>query len=151
MQVNSIVQAVLFFYLMICAACIDIKKREIPQPIWILVALVSVFDFKPVHLLGILAALPLLIIATWIAPNRLGGGDIKFVAAAGLVLGMQVTNYGVIIGLTLQVIIFIAYALLNKMKQKEVRNCSMPLAPCLALGFCAVYLMKLGGIIHEFI
>jgi transposase len=35
MQVNSIVQAVLFFCLMICAACIDIKKREIPPPIWI--------------------------------------------------------------------------------------------------------------------
>lgn len=151
MQVNSIVQAVLFFCLMVGAACIDIRKREIPPPIWISVALVSALDFKPVHLLGILAALPLLIIATWIAPNRLGGGDIKFVAAAGLVLGLQVTNYGVIIGLTLQVLIFIAYALLKKMKQKEVRNCSMPLAPCLVIGFLGVYLMKLGGIIHEFI
>lgn len=151
MQVNSIVQAVLFFCLMVCAAYIDIKKRELPPPIWISVVLVSVLDFKPVQILGILAALPLLIIATWIAPNRLGGGDIKFVAATGLMLGLQVTNYGVIIGLTLQVLIFIAYALLKKMKQKEVRNCSMPLAPCLAIGFLAVYLMKLGGIIHEFI
>ena len=151
MQGNSIVQVVLFFCLMICAAYIDIRKREIPPPIWISVAAVSFLDFRIKNLLGILAALPLLIIAAWIAPNRLGGGDIKFAAAAGLVLGLQVTNYGVIIGLTLQVLIFIAYALLKKMKKQEVRNYSMPLAPCLAIGFLAVYLMKLGGILHEFI
>lgn len=146
MQVNSIVQAVLFFCLMVCAACIDIRKREIPPPIWISVALVSVLDFKPVQILGILAALPLLIIATWVAPNRLGGGDIKFVAAAGLVLGLQMTDYGLIIGFTLQVLIFMFYALLKRMRKQEAMNLSMPLAPCLAVGFLVIYLMKLGGI-----
>ena len=84
MQVNSIVQAVLFFCLMGCAAYTDIRKREIPPIIWGSVAIISLLDYQAVHLLGILAAFPLFIIAVWIAPNRLGGGDIKLVAVTGL-------------------------------------------------------------------
>lgn len=146
MQVNSIVQAVLFFCLMVWAACIDIRKREIPPYICIAVVALSFLDFNIINLLGILATLPLLIIATWIAPNRLGGGDIKFTAAVGLVLGLQITNYGLIIGFTLQVLMFIFYAVLKRMRKQEAMNLSMPLAPCLAVGFLVMYLMKLGGI-----
>lgn len=151
MQVNSIVQAVLFFCLMVCTACIDIRKREIPPYICISVAAVSFLDFKIINLLGILAALPLFVIAAWIAPNRLGGGDIKFTAAVGLILGLQMTNCGLIIRLKLQVLVFIAYTLIKRMKKQEARNLSLPLAPCLALGFLVIYLMKLGGIIYEYI
>lgn len=151
MQANSIVQAVLFFCLMGCAAYTDIRKREIPPMICNLVALISLLDFRTVHLLGILAAFPLLMIAVWIAPNRLGGGDIKFVAAAGLVLGLQGTNYGMMIGLTLQVLSFCIYALIKRIKRQEARNISLPLAPCLAIGFLTIYFMKTGGFIHGFI
>lgn len=151
MQVNSIVQGVLFFCLMIGASYIDIRKREIPPIIWSLVALISVLDFRMVHLLGILAALPLLIIAVWIAPNRLGGGDIKLVAATGLVLGLQETNFTVIVGLSLQILVFATVSILRKMKKQEVKDLSLPLAPCLSLGFLVIYFMKIGGLIHEFI
>lgn len=151
MQVNSIVQGVLFICLMVGASFMDIRKRIIPPIIWSSVALISVLDFKLVHLLGILAALPLLVIAVWIAPNRLGGGDIKLVAATGLVLGLQATNYAVIVGFSLQVLVFVIVSLLRKMKQQEAKGLSLPLAPCLSLGFLVVYTMKLGGFIHEFI
>jgi leader peptidase (prepilin peptidase)/N-methyltransferase len=151
MQVNSIVQAVLFFCLMGCAVYTDIRKREIPPMIWGSVASISVLDYQAVHLLGILAAFPLFVIAVWIAPNRLGGGDIKLVAATGLVLGLQATNYGIIIGLIFQVLAFCIFALIKKLERKEARNISLPLAPCLAIGFLIIYFMKIGGIIHEFI
>lgn len=151
MQANSIAQAVLFFCLMVYAAYKDIRKREIPPFIWISLSLISIIDFKLINIFGILAALPLLFIAVWIAPDRLGGGDIKFVGAAGLVLGLQKTNLGMIIGLTLQVCVFITYSLYKKIKKEEARNLSMPLAPCLSIGFLVIYFMKLGGIIHELI
>lgn len=151
MQVNSIVQGVLFFCLMIGASYIDIRKREIPPIIWSLVALISALDFRMAHLLGILAALPLLIIAVWIAPNRLGGGDIKLVAATGLVLGLQETNFALIVGFSLQILVSATVSILRKMKKKEVRELSLPLAPCLSLGFLIIYIMKIGGVIHEFI
>lgn len=144
-------QAVIFVCLLVGAAWIDIQKREIPPFIWSLIACISFLDFRPIHLMGIFAAVPLLIIATWIAPNRLGGGDIKLVAATGLVLGLQATNLAVIVGLSLQILVFTAFSFIHKIKKQERKDFSMPLAPCLSLGFISIYILKLGGIIHEFI
>lgn len=151
MQVNGLVQGALFFGLAVCASYTDIKKQEIPPLIWSMVALISLLDFKPVHLFGILTAFPLLIIAVWIAPDRIGGGDIKYVAAMGLVLGLQATNYALILGLTLQIFVFVVIFLYRNIKKQETRNYSLPLAPCLSVGFLVVYFMKLGGFIHAFI
>lgn len=151
MQVNNMVQGVLFLGLTVCASYTDIRKREIPPLIWSMVALISLLDFKLVHLFGILAAIPLLIIAVWIAPGRLGGGDIKYVAAMGLVLGLQATNYALILGLTLQILVFVIISLYRNKKKQETKNYSLPLAPCLSVGFVVVYFMKLGGFIHAFI
>lgn len=151
MQVNPMLQAVLFVCLMAGASWYDVRKREIPPFICWLVAGISLLNFRPIHIMGILAAVPLLIIAVWIAPNRLGGGDIKLVAATGLVLGLQATNMAVILGLSLQVLVFITFSFIQKMRKQERKDLSLPLAPCLSLGFISIYILKLGGIIHEFI
>ncbi|HKM33825.1 MAG TPA: A24 family peptidase [Lachnospiraceae bacterium] len=146
-----ILQAVLFVCLLAGAVWQDLQKREIPPFIWSLIACISFLDFRPSHLMGILAAVPLLVIATWIAPNRLGGGDIKLVAATGLVLGLQATNFAVIVGLSLQILVFAVFSFIHKIKKQERKELSMPLAPCLSLGFISIYILKLGGFIHEFI
>ena len=146
-----IIQAVLFVWLLAGAVWQDLQKREISPFIWSLIACISFLDFRPSHLMGILAAVPLLVIATWIAPNRLGGGDIKLVAATGLVLGLQATNLAVIVGLSLQILVFTAFSFIHKINEQERKDLSMPLAPCLALGFISIYILKLGGLIHEFI
>lgn len=114
MQVNTMLQAVLFVCLLVGASWYDVRKREIPPFICLLVGGISFLNFRPIHIIGILAAVPLLIIAVWIAPNRLGGGDIKLVAATGLVLGLQATNMAVILGLSLQVLVFITFHLYRK-------------------------------------
>lgn len=145
------IQAVLFVCLMAGASWHDVQKREIPPFICWLVAGTSFMDFRPIHFMGILAAVPLLIIAVWIAPNRLGGGDIKMVAATGLVLGLQATNMAVILGLSLQILVFIIFSFIQKMRKQKIKDISLPLAPCLSLGFISIYILKLGGIIHEFI
>lgn len=151
MQVNTMLQAVLFVCLLAGASWYDVRKREIPPFICWLVAGISLLNFRPIHIMGILAAVPLLIIAVWISPNRLGGGDIKLVAATGLVLGLQATNMAVILGLSLQVLVFITFSFIQRMRKQEIKDLSLPLAPCLSLGFISIYILKLGGIIHEFV
>lgn len=138
MQVNSIVQGVLFFCLMIYATFIDVKKREIPPYIWILVAIISLLDFKSVHLLGILAALPLLFSALY-DPDGIGGGDIKLTAAAGLVIGFWKAVIGLFFGL---ILVLIYHVLTNGLYKQEIKiKCrdSYPLAPFLGVGFISVY------------
>ena len=83
MQADSIAGAVLFFCLLLAASVWDLRKRIIPDSICLMIALTGLMDFSPVRLLGVLAALPLLI-ATLYKPEGIGGGDIKLTAAAGM-------------------------------------------------------------------
>lgn len=140
MQVSSIVQAVLFFCLMGCSVYTDIKKREIPTFIWLSVALISVLDFKTFHLFGILAALPLLV-AGVLSPSGIGGGDIKLVAAVGLVIGFWKALIGMTIGLCLVIIFHGTIKLINATMRKEYWRRAYPLAPFLALGYVCVHFL----------
>lgn len=142
---SIVVQALLLIVFMLCATYFDLKKREIPAFVCVGLLLTAFLDFHVVNFFGILAALPFLVVAC-IYPEKMGGGDIKFVAATGLVLGLQATNYGVIIGLSVLVIAYLFYrAFKIATKKQGTKNFSMPLAPFLSLGFLVVYFMKFGG------
>ena len=140
MQVNSIVQTVLFFCLMGCAGYMDIRKREIPTALWTLVAMISLLDFRVVNLLGILAALPFLIMAI-IDPTAIGGGDIKLMTAVGLVIGLWKTLIGACFGLAAVIVFHGILKLFRRDKVKEKKRISYPLAPFLAAGFIFTYFL----------
>lgn len=140
MQVNSILQAVLFFSLLGIAAYTDIKKREIPGILCVAMGLISLLDFKAVSALGILAALPFFI-AAMISPSGIGGGDIKLTAAVGLVLGLWETMLGVTIGLAAVVVTHGVRILFFKKKDKEPEPKAYPLAPFLMFGFACAYFL----------
>lgn len=121
----------------------DIVKREIPDQISLTLALTALVAFKPINLLGVFAALPLLIAAVTV--DGMGGGDVKLTAAAGLTLGLMPGMVGVIFGLT-AMLFFYAVGKIIRKAQGEVMGKSLPLAPFLSLGFIAAYLLKIGGI-----
>lgn len=138
MQANVIIQAILFMILLSAAAYVDIKRREIPDGICIAIALVSLLDFNNVHLLGIIAALPLLIVAR-INSSGLGGGDIKLTAAAGLVLGFEKATIGLSTGLVVLLVIHWILYLFRNAKSREAKPNGYPLAPFLMVGFIFAY------------
>lgn len=140
MQVSSIIQVVLFFILMGCAVYTDIKIREIPTIIWSSVALISLLNFQAVHLFGILAALPLLI-AAMMSPSGIGGGDIKLIAAIGLVIGFWKALIGMAIGLCLVIVFHGSIKLINAAMRKKYGRRAYPLAPYLALGYMFIYFL----------
>ena len=139
MQVNGILQGVLFSFLLMVASYTDIKRREIPDIICLLIALTGLLRFNFGNLLGIFVALPFLIAAIF-KENSIGGGDIKLAASAGIVLGFWKGIYGLVIGLTLLVLFYIILIIIAKLRRKQVaRNLSMPLAPFLGIGFMIIY------------
>lgn len=140
MQVNSILQAVLFFSLLGIAAYTDIKKREIPDILCVAMVFTSLLDFKAVSALGIVAALPFFI-AAMMSPSGIGGGDIKLTAAVGLVLGFWQTMLGVTIGLVAVVVTHGIRILLFRKKDKEPEPKAYPLAPFLMFGFVCAYFL----------
>lgn len=138
-----ILQAPLFFSLLLAASVWDIVKREIPDQISLALALTALVAFEPQNLLGVFAALPLLIAAVTV--DGMGGGDVKLTAAAGLTLGFMPSMVGIVFGLTAMLIFYAIGKIIRKV-QGAVMSKSLPLAPFLSLGFVAAYLLKVGGI-----
>ena len=138
-----VLQAVFFVALLLIAAINDMKTRTIPNFLCLVIAVISLLDFRTVNLLGLLIALPFLITAMII--GGMGGGDIKLMAACGLVLGLPSGIMATIIGLSTMLIYAGIYNTVQKLGKRE--GCkTFPLAPFLGIGCIAAYLMKLGGL-----
>ena len=74
----------------------------------------------------------------------IGGGDVKLVAACGLVLGLPAALAGTILGLSLLLLFHCAASAISVFYKKKAAAV-YPLAPCLALGYMAAYYLKSGG------
>jgi len=147
MQVNILLytlQGVSFTALLLASSAIDIRKRIIPDTVCILIAATGLILFKPVKLLGILTALPFLLAALFC--GGMGGGDIKLMAASGIVLGIMRGIAASIVGLSAMLLFYVVYSTVQRMRRREYQK-SFPLAPFLSIGCIAVYIMNLGGII----
>ena len=147
MQVDPVVKAVWFFCALAAVSISDLLTRRIPNVFSILIAAAGLLTTHPAHfaaqMTGALAALPFLAAAI-LFPDRVGGGDIKFVAAAGLFLGHSSTLWGVIFGLVSAIGYAFLRAGIGKVRKESiaVNQISIPMAPFLSAGFAASYLLK---------
>lgn len=131
-QVLALLQAVLFTALLLAAAWIDYRRHIIPDRLNLGIALSALLCFYPGNLWGILAAAPFLAAAMG---GRMGGGDVKMVAACGLVLGFWNALFGCIIGLSLM--LCSCMVSLEGLRKKEARA----MAPFLSVGFLVAYFL----------
>ena len=149
MQANSIAQAVLFSCLLVVAAVWDVRKRMIPNSICLLIFLTGLMDFSPVNLWGVLFALPFFLVAL-VDQESVCGGDIKFLAAACSVLGVNASIWGFALAIPLPMGICIFKVLQNSCHRKEKPwrgRLSVPLIPILTVGLLPAYFLKVGGFI----
>ena len=134
-----ILKGMFFSSLLMAASYTDIKKRVIPDAIPMLIALISLLNFKLTNQFGIVIGLPFLIAAV-LVEDSIGGGDIKLTASAGMVLGFWKGIYGLILGLSFLVLFYLLLILGSKIRKRQVaRNLSLPLAPFLGIGFMIIY------------
>lgn len=149
MQANNIASAVFFCGLLIVSAVWDIRKRMIPDSICIFIFLAGLINFSPVNLWGALFSLPFFLVAL-IDKRSMGGGDIKFLAAACSVLGVNASIWGFALAIPLPVGICIFKVLQNVYhRQKKLWRVrfDVPLIPILTVGLIPAYFLKLGGLI----
>lgn len=141
------VQAALFLLLLLAISICDLRWREIPDSLQIALAATTLLNFSPVNLLGSFGALPYLVIALFFGGMAgMGGGDIKLVAATGVVLGLSACLTASMIGLGC----FVLYATIytsGKRLHGNTEKIGFPVGPFLALGAAAAYFMKMGGFI----
>jgi len=131
-----LLQGGLFITLLLAASLWDLSKRIIPDSLCLCIALTGLITFEPVKLSGILAAVPFLLAALiW---GGMGGGDIKLMAAAGLVLGFHKSMAAMVIGLTALLAFHTISILIQRLRGRDAPR-TYPLVPFLSLGCLAAY------------
>ena len=89
--------------------------------------------------LGIFIALPFLLAAVFL--GGMGGGDIKLMAACGLVLGLPKGLLAAMAGLSLLLIYVVIYRIVCKVQRGEAKK-AFPLAPFLSAGCLLAYFIS---------
>lgn len=116
----------------------DIRAKIIPDKVHILIIFLSLINLNILNSIAglILVPIPFLVTAL-LKRDGIGGGDVKFMAANGFLLGVQGGFVGSLIGL---IITLVVNAILYKIKKTD-KNKSFPLAPYLSLGCFLTYLL----------
>ncbi len=137
----TIVKGVFLLLTLYYAAMQDIQTREVDDSVSIVIAMNALIQFDPsrwIYMLfgTVITALPLFI-AALIKPGKLGGADIKIMAASGFLLGAEKGILALMIGLLLAVVCIPIYRTIKK-KQKKA---AFALVPFLAVGIYAAFLL----------
>jgi leader peptidase (prepilin peptidase)/N-methyltransferase len=137
-------KGVLFSALLLVAAVWDIRKREIPDWLSLLVLLTGFMGIRYDSFLGlVLTGLPYLIAA--VLPSKtsfsMGGGDIKLMAACGFVLGVWGGVFQSIASLTLA--LAAGFGICALRKDKKLSTITLPLAPFFCAGGFFSYCLML--------
>lgn len=129
-------QAVLYVALLCAASVFDLRRRVIPDRLNLVIALCALLCFSPEKLLGLAVALPFLLAAIFC--GGLGGGDIKLMAASGLVLGLARGLLAAMAGLCL-LLLYAAGQKIYSMARGRKAETAFPLAPFLSAGCLLAY------------
>ena len=135
-----IIKTIILLALLLYASVMDIKTREVPDSISVLLLILGFVDTDierlPSMLLGmVLVFLPQFVSALINPSKALGGADIKLSSAAAFLLGAQRGLFALVVGLTLAVIVM---PIIRKI-QKLPKDQPFPLIPFLSVGIVAGY------------
>lgn len=125
------------------ASISDYRIRKVPDWVSMIVALLGIISVSGSNLLwnavtGI-AAFGFFFLAAIISKNKIGGADVKFIAACMFVCGLNAGLAGLIFGLALSVI-----GTMIRNKKTKTKDKTMPMIPYLSVGFLTAFMI--GGI-----
>jgi len=148
----SLIRTALLILLSYIAMVFDINTKRIPNMLVIIMIAVWLMLIVPVlfldiengirlladSLYGLMIGGGLFLLVYLLSRKGLGGGDVKFMAAAGLYLGFAETVPVILYGTVLAAVVGLVLILLKKINRKD----AMPLAPFLFIGIMITVFTK---------
>lgn len=133
-------KGLLFGALLLVTSFHDIRKREIPNRLPLAILGVGILQISLIPAVAglVIASLPYLLAAI-ITNGRIGGGDIKLMAASGFVLGPVGALLQSVLGLSL--VLFFAVGLAIRGGIAKTAKTPLPLAPFLSAGGSLAFLL----------
>jgi len=137
----NLVKTAIFFLILLYASIKDIKTREVPDYIPIMICITALIENSvqniPYMIIGaILISIPQIVIAAR-NPGTYGGADIKIVAACTFYLSIVGGAFVLLLGLFLSLLYnLISYNINNMIKSK-----SDPMVPLYTLGCIILFIL----------
>lgn len=134
-------EAICFILLLLFASICDLRTRQIPNSLSLAIVVVGLLHFSSfIAFSGLLiTGLPYLLAAIF-SGGKIGGGDIKLMAACGFVLGPLYGTLQSILGLSLVLLFSIGISFHSGFR--VAKQTALPLAPFLAVGGITVYILS---------
>ena len=147
--------------LLVGAAVVDIRKREVSDALCVITALAALLCFQPGKLLGLIPAVLLFIIALTCGADTtsahsepkcgtdaaqpssdggIGGGDIKLYAALSICLGLEGSIVLLFISQASMLIFYGIYAAVQKIRGKTAEK-YLPFVPFMLLGYLSTIML----------
>ena len=140
----TLLKGVLLTTVFLFASFSDIQERSVPDWVSIVIALTGLISVSGSKLLwnavAGAAAFGFFFLAAIFSKNKIGGADVKFIAACMFVCGVSEGTAGLILGLMLSVV-----GTLIRNKKNRSKDKTLPMIPYLSVGFLTAYMI--GGLI----
>lgn len=131
-MIGSVVQFAAISLLLGIGSVMDIKTREIPNWISVIVAMTAIINFRLDNLWGIIVAVIFFSVA--LATGKIGGGDVKLVAALSVVCGLWGSFVLLLFAQISMLIFYAGKYILCKINGKAASK-SLPFVPFIFIGY----------------
>ena len=131
-MIGSVVQFAAISILLGIGSVLDIKTREIPDWISVFIALFAVINFRPENLWGLVAAA--IFFVTALVTGKIGGGDVKLIAALSLVCGLW-GSFALLLFAQIAMLVFYAGNYFFCKLNGKTADKSLPFVPFIFIGY----------------
>lgn len=110
----------------------DIKTREIPNWISIIIALTAVINFRLENLWGLTVAAIFFSVA--LVTGKIGGGDVKLIAALSIVCGLW-GSFALLLFAQISMLIFYGVSVIVQKLRGGTADKALPFVPFIFIGY----------------
>lgn len=110
----------------------DIKTREIPNWISVIVAMTAIINFRLENLCGLIVAVIFFSVA--LATGKIGGGDVKLIAALSVVCGLW-GSFALLLFAQTSMLIFYGVSVVVQKLRGKTADKALPFVPFITFGY----------------
>ena len=131
-MIGSVMQFAAISILLCIGSYKDIKTREIPNWISVIVSLTAVINFRLENLWGLVVAVIFFSVA--LATRKIGGGDVKLIAALSVVCGLW-GSFALLLFAQISMLIFYGVSAVVQKLRGKTADKALPFVPFIFIGY----------------
>ena len=133
-MIGSVMQFAAISILLGIGSFLDIKTREIPNWVSVIIAITAIINFRLENLWGLIVAVIFFSVA--LATGKIGGGDVKLIAALSVVCGLW-GSFALLLFAQISMLIFYAGNCIFRKINGGTASKSLPFVPFIFIGYLA--------------